>query len=279
MNYAPIRNADHTTLPWEGDCVKKPWEYKVTAVIPVLDTPEMLELVVGLLQLQTEKPYVLIIDTGSTPENLEKITSLRSENVEVHSILLNGVKHPSDFPCFAQDMAHALCRTDYIFCTHADVFLTKRNVIEEMLAMCNEDEPVVGYQISPRPHADWVGMVGHTCMIYHVPSADNLGITWSQRRLCAYYGVEWCPDSARPNWPDTEVGFNVLWREAGITPKIIGTEENFIRNVTEHFDHCRSATGSKLYCPEYWKQCQEWLVDAMSQAKVRIKQWDTEKRA
>ncbi len=276
MIHAPIRNADPATKPWEGNCRKKPWDFTVSAVIPVLDTPEMLGLVVELLRLQTERPYILVIDTGSTPENLEKINAMRAEDLEVHSLLLNGVTHPSDFPCFAQDLAHAICRTEYLFCTHADVFLTRRDVVEELLEVCNPGSPVVGYQISPRPHADWVGMIGHTCMMYHVPTADNLGISWSQRRLCAYYGVPWRPDSSRPNWPDTEVGFNVLWRDAGISPKIIGTEENYIRNQTPHFDHCRSATGSKLYCPDYWKKCQEWLADAQVEARDRIEQWKAE---
>lgn len=276
MNYAPIRNAPTDTKPWEGNCKKKPWDYKVTAVIPVMDTYEMLTLVVELLRLQTERPFIMIIDTGSKPENLQKICGLRDEDVEVHSILMNGVNHPSDFPCFAQDIAHALCRTEYIYCTHADVFLNRREVLADILAQCNKNCPVVGYQITERPHADWVGMVGHSCTMYHVGVIDACGVTWSQRRICDYYDVEWSPDGSRPNWPDTEVGFNVLIREAGITAKIIGTEENFKRNQNRDFDHCRTATGSMLYSPEYWKMCQGWLESAQAEASSRITRWKSD---
>lgn len=275
MTIAPIRNVPADQKPWEGDCPKKPWDYRITAVIPVLDTPELLEVVIPLLRLQTEKPFILVIDTGSTPELLAKTQQFAAEDVEVHSLRLNGCRHPSDYVAMACDLAHALCRTDYLFHTHADVFLRKRDVLSSMMAQC-EKNPVVGYQITERPHADWVGMVGHSCLMYHVPTIDSFGITWSQRRLCGYYGVEWCPDASRPNWPDTEVGFNVLCREVGITAQIIGTEENFQRNQTEHFDHCRTATSSKLYCPDYWKQCQQWLAEATADAQKRIKEWKQE---
>lgn len=269
---APLRNTDIKHSPWEGDCEKKPWDYRVTALIPVLDTWEMVGLVIELLRLQTERPYIILVDTGSTPENLARIQSYAAEDCEVHSLRLNGVSHPSDFPCFACDIGHTLCRTAFLFHTHADVFLRKRTVLEEMLALC-QNNPVVGYQISPRPHRDWVGMVGHSCMMYHVPTIDSHGISWSMRRICGYYDVEWRPCTSRPNWPDTEVGFNVLCREAGIVPTIIGTEENFQRNVTEHFDHCRSATSAVLYSPAYWTQCQKWLESAMREARQRIAEW------
>ncbi len=278
MNFAPLRNADASTKPWEGDCLKKPWEYTVTAVIPVMDTAEMLGLVIGLLRLQTERPYICVIDTGSTPEELQKILAYRAEDVEVHSLLLNGVSHPSDFPAMACDLAHTLCRTEYLLHTHADCFLRTRTAVAEILEVCKLN-PVCGYQITERPHKDWVGMIGHSFSMYHVPTIDSYGITWSQRRLCGYYGVEWCPDDSRPNWPDTEVGFNVLCREAGITPKIIGTEENFKRNMTAHFDHCRTATSSKLYCPDYWQKCKGWLAGAQQDARDRIQQWTLQDKA
>jgi len=269
---APLRNVSIDKKPWEGNIIKKPWEYETSAVIPVIDTWESLQVVIDLLRLQTIRPYIMVIDTGSTPENLQKILAMASDDVEVHSIRVNAVSHPSDFPCFAQDLAHALCRTKYLFCTHSDVFLKTQFVLEEMVELCNQ-HPVVGYQITERPHSDWVGMVGHTCMMYDVSIIDSYGITWSMRRICDAYEIAWCPDTSRPNWPDTEVGFNVLCREAGITPYIIGTENNFVRNVTPHFDHCRSMTGSLLYGPEYYAECKQWLVDAHREAKQRIADW------
>jgi len=117
MQFAPIRNMIIEEKPWEGICKIKPWEYQVTAVIPVLDTYESLSLCVELLRLQTVKPYIIVVDTGSTKENIEKINNLIDEDLEVHSIKLNGVEHPSDFVAMAMDLAQSLCRTKYLFAT------------------------------------------------------------------------------------------------------------------------------------------------------------------
>jgi len=269
---APLRNVPIENKPWEGNIKRKPWQYEVTAVIPVMDTWESLELVIELLRLQTLRPYIMVIDTGSTGDNQHKILRMAADDVEVHSIRVNAVSHPSDFPCFAQDMAHALCRSKYLFCTHSDCFLTRPTVIEHFKQYC-ENRAVVGYEITERPHDDWKGMVGHTCMMYDVSVIDSYGITWSMRRICDAYNVQWCPNLETPNWPDTEVGFNVLCREAGIVPFIVGQEKNFVKNKTAHFDHARSLTGSMLYGPKYYAECKVWLEECMVDARQRIAEW------
>ena len=73
---APLRNADVNSEPWKGNCLKKPWQYEVTAVVPVIDTVESLSLCIEILRLQTIKPYILVIDTGSEYENLQRILSM-----------------------------------------------------------------------------------------------------------------------------------------------------------------------------------------------------------
>lgn len=275
LNYAPAKNQDHTTKAWEGSSPKKPWDYKVTACIPVLDTPEELELVVKLLELQHERPFVQIIDTGSSPENWERIEALRSESVEVHQLRFAGVLHPSDFPAIAMDFAFGSARTEYLFATHADCFLRSQNVVGELLGLCNESCPIVGYEITPRSHQDWRGMVSHTCSIYHMPTMDKLGVGWSLRRLCRLFGIhDTRPDPLRPNWPDTELLPNYIVRNAGFTPKVIGTEENFCRTVDHRIDHCRTLTAGKLYSPEYFVKANEWAEDACKQARERIALWE-----
>ncbi|MCA9046463.1 MAG: hypothetical protein KDA69_19205, partial [Planctomycetaceae bacterium] len=52
---APIRDRVLSERPWEGNAQKKPWHYRVTAVIPVIDTVDLLEMAVELLRLQTER--------------------------------------------------------------------------------------------------------------------------------------------------------------------------------------------------------------------------------
>lgn len=274
MNIAPLRNKKPSSSPWEGDCPVKPWDYQVTACIPVLDTPEELELVISLLRLQSVKPFIIVVDTGSTPENLAKIQRLASVDLEVHSLRLLGVLHPSDFVSFAMDLCHAICRSPYMFCTHADCFLMNQFVISELLGYM-ESYKVAGYEMSPRPHKDWVGMVGHTCTMYEIACIDYHGISWSQRRLCAYHGISSKPDASRPNYPDTEVGFNVLLRNHSIEAFIIGKEENYERTLDHRIDHCRTLTSGKLYSPEYYAKAIKWVGDAMLKGWDRVKEWES----
>ena len=271
---APLRGPVPVPAPWEGSCGRKPWEYQVTAVIPCLDTSDTLPLVIELLRLQTERPFIIVIDTGSRDTELAATLALRAEDVEVHSLRLNGVLHPSDFPAMAMDLAFSVCRTEFLFATHADVFLRRRGFLADLLASCRTVSPVVGYQISPRAHPDWRGMVSHTATIYHLPTMDRIGFGWSQRRLCHLAGVDdYRPLAARPNWPDTELLGNYLLREAGIEPFLIGEERNFERHVDENLDHCRSLTSARLYSPDYLAQARPWIRAAIDEARERIDAW------
>lgn len=271
---APIRNVNQWQNPWEGNCNKKPWQYKVTVAIPVLDTYEQLKICLDLLRKQTEKCYFCVIDTGSSEEELNKICSLRDEDLEVHSLRLNGVLHPSDFPAMAMDLAFTLCRTKLLFATHADCFLRRKDFIESLIELCPSKSSVVGYEISPRIHADWVGMVSHTASMYYMPAMDKIGFGWSLRRLSNYYDItDYRPNINRPQWPDTEILGNYILRNNNIVPYLIGKESNFERTVDENIDHFRSFTSGKLYSPDYYKKVNEWYEDAKKEANKRLLEW------
>ena len=276
MNYqiAPVRGINTVAKPWEGNCQKKPWDYNVTAVIPTLDTPDILEITVELLRLQSERPFIMIIDTGSTEENYDRIQEMRAEDLEVHSIRMNGTQHPSDFPAIAMDMAFSLCRTNYLFATHADCFLRRRDFIKDCLDKTQTIAPVVGYEMSPRAHSDWKGMISHTASMYHMPTMDKIGFGWSLRRLANIYSIEdYSPNPMMPNWPDTEILGNYILRYYKVKTHIIGTEQNFARNLDENIDHCRSITSGRLYSPEYARKAQEWVDEAILEARERIAEW------
>lgn len=271
---APIRNVHQWKQPWEGNCKKKPWQYKVTTVIPVLDTYDQLDICLKLIKKQTEKTYVIIVDTGSTAEEFSKIETLRDEDVEVHSLRLNGVLHPSDFPAMAMDLAFAICRTELLFATHADCFLMRKDFIEDMRKMCPSKSSVVGYEISPRIHSDWKGMVSHTASMYHIPTMDKIGFGWSMRRLANYYNiVDYRPNISRPQWPDTEILGNYILRTHKIEPLLIGSEENFERKIDNNIDHFRSFTSGKLYSPDYYEKAKGWYEDAKTKALKRLEDW------
>lgn len=272
--WAPARNGQAIVgKPWEGSIERKPWDYSCEAVIPVLDTPDTLAIVIELLRLQTARPYIIIIDTGSSPESFEAISAMRAADVEVHSLRFNGVRHPSDFPAIAMDLAMSMCRTEFMFCTHADVFLRRRDVVEEMLALCSKKEPVVGYQITPRAHKDWEEMVSHTCTMLHMPTMDAIGAGWSLRRLCNKREVEHIPNILGNNWPDTEILLNYILWENNLKAKLIGSEANHARTLDDRIDHCRTLTAGRLYSPQYAAECQLWVDAAVTEASDRINQW------
>jgi hypothetical protein len=274
-DFAPIRNISQKLRPWEGSCKKKPWEFNVTAVVPCLDTYEQVKICTTLLRLQTERPFIFVVDTGSCTKELKKIESLRDDDLEVHSLKFNGVQHPSDFPAIAMDFAFSACRTQYLYATHADCFLRRRDSIEELMNLCPKRSPVVGYEISPRQHSDWKGMVSHTATIYHMPVMDRIGFGWSLRRLANYYNiVDYTPSPDRPGWPDTEILGNYILRKNNIVPYLIGKELNFSRKKDENIDHFRSFTSGKLYSDSYYQTAFGWYKDAKKEAMERISLWE-----
>lgn len=271
---APLRGIPFKQKPWEGAVTTKPWSYKIAVAIPVLDTPETLQVAIELLRLQTEPPFIMVIDTGSQGEAARAIEELRSTDVEVHSLRLHGVRHPSDFPAMAMDLAFSICRSPYLFATHADCFLRNRDLLKRMLVQCQRESPVVGYEISPRKHPDWRGMFGHTCTMFDMEVMDRIGAGWSMRRLATRFGIaSHEPRADRPNWPDTELLLNYLVREHGITPYLIGHEENFVRTKDDNIDHCRSLTGALLYNPAHYELARQWAIEAMNEARERIQLW------
>lgn len=273
---APLRHTHQRFRPWEGSGKKKPWNYPISVAVPCLDTPEQLCLCVKLLRLQTVKPFIMVIDTGSDERNYREIEKLRADDLEVHAIRLNGVYHPSDFPAMAMDLAFTLCRTEYLFATHADCFLRRRDFLQYSLDLCKKFL-VAGYEISPRAHSDWKGMVSHTATTYHMPTMDRIGFGWSLRRLCNYYGMrEYRPSVARPQWPDTEILGNYILRKHKITPHLIGSEPNLERKKDENIDHFRSFTSGKLYSPEYYRHVSKWYEEAKKEALERIEIWEQE---
>lgn len=247
VEISPLYGQLTVEAPWEGACPKKPWHYLVTAAIPCLNTPETLPICIELLRMQTVRPFIMLIDTGSIAPNLERTLSLRDVDVEVHCIALNGVRHPSDYPAMAMELAFSLCRTEYLFATHADCFLRRRDFLEYLLNLCRNISPAVGYELTPRAHEDWQGMLSHTASMYHVPTMDKIGFGWSLRRLCNEFGItDYKPEPIRPNWPDTEILGNYIFRKNNITPYLIGKEQNQHRTLDENIDHFRGSAGLRL---------------------------------
>jgi len=261
--------------PWEGTAERKPWEHQVTVAIPHLETPETLPVLLELLALQTVRPYVLLIDTGSSPAVVRTLESLRRPEVEIHYIRAHAYAHSSAPVATSMDLAFALCRTPYMLCTHSDVFPRRRDLIEWLLGITNAGQPVVGYEMSPRPDTNaWRNVVSHTCSMLHMPTMRRIGATWSFERY-------WESGDAAPQghgFPDTEQPFDRCIRRAGVFPYLIGHDENHVRYVDDHIDHVRSLSGLNLYNAggEMHRTCQNNLAQALREAKVRVAAWRKE---
>lgn len=274
---APLETADAPTS-WQGRAKIKPWQYPLTVVIPHLNTPDILAACLRLHQLQTLKPYVVIIDTGSGEAVRLQLEALRSESVEVHYIRAHGYIHSSAPVTTAMDLAFALCRTQLLVSTHTDVFLRRRNALAWLTAQCNAETPVVGWEMSPRNlngwHGKdtWQGTVSHAFTAYHMPTMRRIGATWSFER---YYEAVGMPYKPTHGFPDTEQTLALCLSRAGIKPKLHGTEPNFERHITDWFDHPKSITGLRAYQKgtAILQNTEAYAAPAIAEARARIQKW------
>lgn len=263
-----------------GKIEQKPWDYACEAWIPFMDTVDTLPYVIELLRLQSSRPFIVLVDTGSTKENFERVEDQYGDDkdIELHRLRFKSVRHSSDYPAIAMDLAMSGCRSDHLFCTHSDVFLKRQDILERLIELCDEFRPAVGYRMTPRDHAEWEKMVSHTCTMLHIPTMDRINASWSLRKLCHRKGLEFIPNHPKMgnNWPDTEILINYILWENNFTAKLIGSEQNHVRTNDERIDHCRSLTAARLYCRKSAKDRQGWVDDAINEAKKRIKLWSNQ---
>lgn len=268
---APLGTTDCTPA-YYGRPALRPWDYKLTAAIPHLDTIEPLKMAVELLRAQTIRPFIMIVDTGSPFDVRRELEYMRADDLEVHFIAGHGYRSPSEPVTVALDLAHSFCRTEHLFHTHADCFLRRQDFLENVVRITNCNTPVVGYRISPRDWAtkEWEWMVGHTATMCYTPTLHRIGASWSFQRIFHQFGYDW---QIAGGWPDTETGFNHCLREHGILPVFIGHDRNHERQVDDNIDHCRSYPCSKLYSDEYHSKARVWMESALADGHARLKAW------
>lgn len=257
---------------WAGSVSVKPWDFKVTVAIPHLNTPETLIPIVDLYRLQTVKPYVMIVDGGSPDNANAQLENLRADDLEIHYLRAHAYVHPSSQIAVAMDLAQTLCRTEYLFHTHADVFPRIRDLLAWFMSQCGAQEPVVGYQMSERVGTErWKGVVSHTATMLYMPRIRKLGATWDMAR---FFDVEPCPEHKTiGGWPDTESGFDLCLRNASVRPKLIGNETNYQRFIDARIDHARSYPGSKLTGGDHWTKAEAYTAQAIADAQNRAQEW------
>jgi hypothetical protein len=276
---APLGTADRP-LSFRG---RREGKYRVTAAIPHLNSPESLRLVVGLLRLQTEPPYLLVVDTGSPPAVCEQLERLRGPDLEVHYVRAHGYNHTSAPVTAAMDLAWSLTRTEYSFATHTDCFPVRRDLLAWLLGRCGPEVPVVGWQMSPRPGTEgWRTTPSHTCSLYHLPTLRRAGCSWNMERWYDDHD----PSEGSETWPDTESVLGECLERAGLGVELLGPEPNLERHLatasfagddrTVWFDHPRSQTYFQTYCWQgtHHRRVLAYADPAVEEARVRLAEWE-----
>ena len=105
----------------------------VTVAIPVLNCPDHLGVALELWRAQTERPRILLIDTGSKKVQRDKLEAYRALDVEVHLLAGHDYMHPHANIGLALDFAQVRCRTPILVHTHSDVFLASRDTLRKLL--------------------------------------------------------------------------------------------------------------------------------------------------
>jgi len=279
LNHTRFRNSSTDLL--KSKSLLEPWhEYPLTVCIPYFDTPDLLRVTVRLWQLQVNRPFLLIVDTGSTSqESAILLDQLQAERgVEVARLgIHSAVEHLSDRVSIGMDYAFSRCPTEYLLATHVDVFPRHRDLVGKFLEACSATTPVVGWEMSPRgPGPTGLtdghlsdGIPGHALTIFHIPTMDRIGAGWTLRRAHHVYGLPRGHTEIH-GWPDTEVCLGRLLDEHGISPVFLGRETNADLQETDDWVHARSSTVQLLLLRQY----RDRRASAYLQALARLRDWE-----
>lgn len=223
---------------------------------------------------QSVSPQILVVDTGSrTLDSIAVLEELSAiETVEVSRLNIGQTAHPSDNISIAMDFAFSRCETMFLLATHVDVFPKRRGLISHLLSIVSADQPVVGWEMSPRgpgsegDHKGTVsnGFPGHCCTLFHMPTMDLIGAGWSIRRSANQFGTSRGRDPQIKGWPDTETCLGKLFQREKIRPIFLGRETNNENQETEFWTHARSRTNEGE-TPRHHK--------AFTEASERLRLW------
>lgn len=292
---APLRGSGNRPRPWEGRQARKPWEYKVTAAIVHLDTPELVSAVVDTLRAQSERPYILVVDTGSLSENRAALEAMEADDLETLFLRPRAWRCTSEPVSVAMDCAFARCQTELLYATHVDVFLKRRDFVAWLARQCDARTPAVGYQMSPREKWGndlWRRILSHTATIFHMPTMRRIGGLWSMTAAFERLGLP-AVQPYETGWPDTEVNLGLTLLEHGIGVRwvgdpvpgpndppsvlMIGTEENQPYE-DENLEHIRSTTSHRLYDEDVARSREQLLAEAIRRAQQRAQEWNRGER-
>lgn len=255
----------------------------VIVAIPHRSTLPLLEAVLPLWRYQSVRTWILVVDTGSTPKEIEQLEALGQQRLFDSLLVIDAPVDPTHYSgriaeaCeLAQGTGYGL-GAEFLMHTHTDVFPMRQDLLECWSRICREEEPVVGYRMSPRDHAPgtlrdwWRDMVGHTLTMCHLPTLKKHEMVWSRAFAEQRFGAKTLEKGA---W-DTEVTFNLCLHAAGIRPLFMGFDKNFEKLSDGNHVHCRSYPSQALFFPEtdYAKKSAQWVEDEIQASHARAWEW------
>lgn len=260
----------------------------VTVNLPHRSTPDLVQAALPLWLNQSVPVVVDVVDTGSRYEHLMTLRLLAESSagkLRLHTLWPRPWSHPSEVIAMACELSQMYAETDYILFSHVDVFPHSQHLVRWLMGQCSADCPVVGYEISPRDSVtgflsrdradgqgrEWQGMVGHSLTMVYAPMVRSSLVSWlyDESQLAARFG--W-GQADYAGW-DTEVSFNLLLRQAGVVPKIVGHDLNREHLVDQWHGHARSYPGSLLFSHPHLADSAQWVGAEMAAIPARLKRW------
>lgn len=251
----------------------------ITINLPHRSTPDLVAAVLPLWLNQSLPTVIDVVDTGSTPEQIEelqRICRLYPARVRCHIIAPRRWQHMSEPIAIACELSQLYAEVDQVLWSHVDVFPRRRDLVETWSHLCTAEQPVVGYEMSSRSHVggwigrNWKGIVGHSLTIGHLPTLRANRIRWGFSGTADEFALS----AEDLRFWDTEVTFGLCLRRAGITPLFVGHDVNYQHLIDEWHGHARSYPSSLLTKSEHLAAARPWKEIEVAAVPSRLKEWN-----
>lgn len=262
MPHPAIRNFDHlkklaTPQPWQI-----PPTYQVTTIIPTIGESPTLLTTITTLNRQTVKQRIIVIDTGSTGQQLINLIDRVDPftNVEILHIAPRAWQHLSEPVAAAIDLGFSIAETPSVFLTHDDVAIRRTDFLWSLIDLLFRTGAIaVGYEMSPRDHVtdQWQGCLSHTATLLATKPCRKHAMRWSLQEAL---NDPTC-DTKPGGWPDTETAFGLRRKILDLPIRFIGHETNEPHFLDSNLEHRRSLTTHLHLWPQLAKDDVDWVAD------------------
>lgn len=244
---------------WRGQERKKPWHFPLTIAIPHWGTTlNLIQTSLASWEAQNLKPYLQIWDTGSPLSYHTDLQNLSAPNLEINFLRSNAWRNPWEGVQKAWEFAYQSVSTKHLLITHNDLIPNSPNLLRELLSLCDEQTPIVGYSDKNNSKA-----IGCLFTLLNIPVLRSLDIHFTTSWLKENYPSLKTEDPLAP--------FQNSLKRAQIEPLIIGHDEG--KNTTIHFEHFGGLT-QYLLTGQALETKEREMQDFIRKSENRIASWN-----